>query len=176
MSAPTANELHGYSRILIVGNAGAGKSFLARRLAGMTKLPLTHLDNEYWKPGWVKTPRDEWDARQLELTAGESWIIEGNYDRTMELRFAAAELVIFLDINRLVCIWGAARRTGKKRSDLPDYLDEPGIFGREFLDFCKLIWQYRKTGRKTVLRLRDKYPEVRFLHLRSRRAANNTGT
>ena len=86
----------------------------------------------------------------------------------MELRFPAADLIVFLDINRFVCIISAAKRTGKKRSDLPDYLEEPKIFSKDFFGFVRWIWSYPKTDRKTVMALHEKYPEKEFLHIKRR--------
>ena len=122
-----------YNRIIIIGSAGSGKSYLAKKIAEITKYPLIHLDNEFWNPGWVKTPREEWIEKQKEMISTEKWIIDGNYNSTLELRIEASDLVIFLDINRFVCMYGAIKRHGKKRSDLPDYCDER--FDKEFIDF-----------------------------------------
>ena len=45
---------------LVVGPGGAGKSTFARRLGERTGLPVIHLDEHYWRPGWEPTPDDEW--------------------------------------------------------------------------------------------------------------------
>ena len=160
-----------YNRIILVGNCGSGKSWLAKHIASITGFPLFHLDKEIWQPGWVMPSTDEKIAIQQRLISGQRWIIDGNYNSTMEMRFAAADLVVFLDINRVTCILSAMKRTGKKRSDLPDYLDEPKVFSRDFFDFCKWIWSYPKTGRKTVMDLHQKYSDKTFLHIKGRRDA-----
>jgi adenylate kinase family enzyme len=49
-------------RIAIIGNAGGGKSTLARRLAASHDLPLTEVDKLLWQPGWKITPEEEYDA------------------------------------------------------------------------------------------------------------------
>jgi len=161
-------DIHDYKKIIIVGSAGSGKSWLAKKLAEITGYPLTHLDNEFWRPGWVETPKDEWTEKQFKLISGDRWIIDGNYGGTMELRFAAADLIILLDISRFVCACSAIRRHGKKRSDLPGYLSEK--FDSEFADFLKWIWSYPKNGKLRVLSLHKKYPEKAFLILKSRGA------
>ena len=165
----TPIKLTDFKRIAIVGSGGSGKSWLSKRIAETGEYKLTHLDNEFWKPDWVKTPKDEWVEIQRKLIVEERWVIDGNYDSTMEMRFEAADLVIFLDINRLLCIWRAALRTGKKRSDLPGYLEEPSIINTEFFEFCKWIWSFRKTSGKTIMELHNKYPDKVFLHLRKQR-------
>ena len=159
-------DLYKLKRIILVGSGGSGKSYLAKKLADITGYPMTHLDNEYWKPNWVKTLRDEWAEKQKNLISGDGWIIDGNYNSSMELRFAAADLVIFLDINRFICMWSALKRHGKKRSDLPEYLDEKMNF--EFIDFLKWMWTFPKTGKKTILALHEKYPDKPFIVVKSR--------
>ena len=119
------------------------------------------------------TPKEEKIAKQREMMSGGQWIIDGNYKGTMEMRFAEADLIIFLDINRVVCMVSALRRSGKKRSDLPEYLDEVKPFSREFFsrdtyEFYKWIWTYPKDGRAGVLELHEKYPEKEFLRIKKR--------
>ena len=158
-----------HKRIILIGCMGSGKSWLSKRIAEITAYPLYHLDVEHWKPNWVMAPRDEKIVRQQEIISGDTWIIDGNYKSTLELRFAAADLVIYLDINRLVCIRSAAMRTGKKRSDLPDYLTEPSLFSKEFFQFCKMIWTFRKNNKQSIKNLCEKYPDKELLHIKSRR-------
>ena len=49
-------------RILIIGNAGAGKSTFARLLAKKLQLPLVHLDKLYWQGTWEHLSREEFDV------------------------------------------------------------------------------------------------------------------
>ena len=87
-------------------------------LADMTGLPLIHLDNEFWNPNWEKTPRDEWIKKQETAVVNDQWIMDGNYNGTLGLRFAA-DSVIFLDISRIRCLMSVPGRHGEKRPDLP---------------------------------------------------------
>ena len=65
--------------------------------AHQTGLPLIHLDKEFWQPGWVQTPRPEWRAKVAELAAGERWIMDGNYDSSLDLRLPRADTVLWFD-------------------------------------------------------------------------------
>ncbi|MCT1577778.1 hypothetical protein M3E13_12690 [Oceanobacillus kimchii] len=43
----------------------------------------------------------------------ESWIIDGNYGGTMEIRLHAADTIIFLHISRYICLFRAIKRSIK---------------------------------------------------------------
>jgi len=138
-------------RVVIVGSGGAGKSTLAARLADVTGLPVIHLDREFWRPGWVRTPNAEWDARVEELLAGDAWILDGNYSRTMERRFAAADTIVLLDLPTHVCLWRALRRSvlgrRRRRADLAD-----GCSERIDLEFLRWIWRFRRQQLPEIMR------------------------
>jgi len=163
-------NIHDYKKIVIFGASGAGKSYMSRRIAEFTRYPVYHLDAVFFQSGWVTVSEDEFIIRQREMMSGGTWIIEGNYKKTMEFRFSAADLVIFLDVNRFTRIWAAARRQGKKRPELPD-LEKRSIFSKEFLNFVKMQWSHGKATRDKVMELRDKYPDKAFLHIKGRRSA-----
>jgi adenylate kinase family enzyme len=163
-------DLRRSRRIILIGSGGSGKSWLATRLGALTGYPLYHLDQEFWLPGWVMKPAEERLARMREIVAQPTWIIDGTWGSTLETRFAAADLVLFLDVNRLVCVLRAARRAGRSRPDLPAFLVEPGVLSRASREFYQWIWAYPETERPAVLALHERYPDVAFLRLRSRRA------
>ncbi|MFG1402720.1 AAA family ATPase [Xanthobacter sediminis] len=74
-------EPRALSRILILGNSGAGKSWLAAHLAARLDLPALDLDLIHWEPGAYGRARER-DAARAEVraaAAGDGWIIEGVY-------------------------------------------------------------------------------------------------
>lgn len=155
-------------RILVVGSPGAGKSTFARALAVRTGLPVVHLDREYWRPGWVASPSDEWRARVAELVAGDAWILDGDYSATLPLRLARAQRVVLFDLPRRACLWGALSRwwayRGRARPDLP-----AGCPERLDPAFLAWIWRYRERTRPRVLEaLAGVAPEVEVIAIRSR--------
>lgn len=109
-------------RLLIIGSPGAGKSTLAVEVARVTGLPLVHLDQLHWKPGWVESGKEEFDSKLREAIARPRWIIEGNYGRTLPLRLTRADTVVDLDLPRWQCVLGILRRAiahrGRTRSDM----------------------------------------------------------
>ena len=159
-----------YQRIMLIGNNGSGKSHMARKLAAIMGLPLIHLDREFWQPNWEMPTREEWEARNRRFVAGKQWIIDGmcRHGDTMALRYAAAELVIILDINRFVCLAGVIKRAGKPREDMPPYLWNSR--GPRFLRLCKRALLFNT---EVVFQpLREAYPKTPVLVIRSRREMN----
>jgi adenylate kinase family enzyme len=110
-------------RLLIIGSGGSGKSTLARHLATALGLPLLHLDRLYWKPGWKEPEPAAWVAHVDELIAGDAWIMDGNYGGTLERRLQRAQMVIWLDLSRWICLWRVLRRRveylGQTRPEMP---------------------------------------------------------
>ena len=41
-------------KIAIIGNPGSGKSTLASKLHHILGIPIYHLDQYFWKPGWQR--------------------------------------------------------------------------------------------------------------------------
>lgn len=151
-------------RVLVIGSPGSGKSTLATELARRTGLPLIHLDQQYWRPGWVETPADEWDRRLAEIVAGDRWIIDGNYSGSLERRLDRADTVIDLRLPAWRCVWRILKRVassrGRVRADMAEGCPEQ--LNLEFLVYTATFPRHarkrtdvrlaRYTGRHIVLR------------------------
>ncbi|HHT4232863.1 TPA: AAA family ATPase, partial [Klebsiella pneumoniae] len=114
-------------RIIILGNAGSGKSTLSRILGEMLNYPVTHLDRLFWRPGWLKPESEEFREKVTESVLDTVWINEGNYARrTFDLRLSRADLVIWLNTPRITCLFRVLIRSflNKSRTDLPDGCSE----------------------------------------------------
>lgn len=155
-----------YKRIIIIGNNGSGKSYLADILSESLNLPLIHLDLEYWGPNWTPMSHDKWCERQLEMVSGEKWIIDGNHTSSLDIRFKHADLVIFLDINRWLCFYSALNRLKKKRKDMPSYLNNR--LNRDFFIFLKRLWHFDKERKPIIMDLHNQFKETPFFILTSR--------
>jgi adenylate kinase family enzyme len=129
-------------RILVLGNSGSGKSTLTRQLSEVLGLPAVHLDAFFWQRGWIETPRAEWDARVPELCAGERWVQDGNYARSLPQRLRLADTVVLFDRPTVVCLWRVVRRwwqyRGVSRPDLA-----PGCPEKIDLEFMGWVVGFR---------------------------------
>ena len=140
-------------KAIIIGCPGSGKTTFAEKLRDKTGLPLFHLDAIWHKPDKTHIPREEFDERLSEILALDTWIIDGNYSRTVERRISACDTVFLFDLPTEVCLAGAVARLGKQRCDMP-WIDTE-------LDpkFRKEIENFRSENLPTVYALIDKYKE-----------------
>jgi adenylate kinase family enzyme len=93
-------------RICIVGNSGSGKTTLAAELSAALAVPHLELDSVFHQPGWQPLPTDEFRAAVSAFTAGEAWIIDGNYSSVRDVAWSRADTVVWLDPPR----WRALRQ------------------------------------------------------------------
>ncbi len=97
-------------RILVIGPSGSGKTTLSIRLGRILDLETIHLDACFWKPGWIATPQPEWREKVSKLIRKPSWVMDGTYESTLDLRIPAADAVIVVDRSRWVCLWHVLKR------------------------------------------------------------------
>ena len=135
-------------KIAVIGSGGSGKSTFSALLGKELNLPVHHLDQLYWKPNWVKIPKEDWIKIQKGICDSECWIIDGNYQSTLDIRFEACDTVIFLDVNRYTCIYRALKRTflSTKSQYLADGCDE-----RFNIDFIKFLWEYPGNSKPVIM-------------------------
>lgn len=139
-----------YSKILVVGCGGAGKSTFARAVSARFGLPVVHLDKLWWLPNWIERNEAEFDellARELEKS---KWVIDGNYLRTVKRRAEFADAAVMLDVSPEVCIDSIYARgreyDGKTRPDMTE-----GCIERVDDEFRTWVADYPKHSRTAML-------------------------
>ena len=133
-------------RIMVIGNCGVGKSTFSTKLNHSTNIDLIHLDSYYWKANWVESKNDEWLTKVEKLANRPSWIIDGNYGGTMDIRINRADTIIFLDYPTRKALWRVIKRIykywGKTRPDMPENCNER--FDLHFIIYVALFNFKRK--------------------------------
>jgi len=132
---------------MVVGvSAGVGKSTFAKKLSTELSIPVYHLDRYYWEPGWIETSEENFSNEQKKIVKQESWIIEGNYGSTFDIRAQEADTIIYLELPLRICLFRALKRwllnIGENREDMgqgcPEKMD------REFITFIVKTYHKRK--------------------------------
>ena len=118
---------------------------------------MIELDERFWQPGLIATPRDRWGEVQRELVAPDRWIIEGDLGPhdDLEPRLASADTVIVLDYSLIRCVWRSIRRSG------------------ENADYWRWLLGYRRRSLPTILALIERHsPRADVRVFRSPRATD----
>ncbi|MBZ5200928.1 topology modulation protein [Planomicrobium chinense] len=134
-------------KVMVTGvSAGAGKSTFAAELGKKLDIPVYHLDSIYWKAGWIEADPEEFRAAQEKITAGDRWIIEGNYTASFDIRMKEADTFIYLEVPLSVCLYRVLKRwltnLGKTRPDMAEGCPEKMEWA--FLKFIITTYKARK--------------------------------
>ncbi len=134
-------------KIHITGNAGSGKTTLAKRLGELLSIPVFHLDSVVWQPGWTITPEADRRRQETQLCQLDSWIIEG----VSKTARSQADVTVFLDTNRSRCLIRCLQRNlpylFKSRPELPEQCPEILIIPA----LVRIIWQFPTKAKPSIL-------------------------
>ncbi|MEM7028793.1 MAG: AAA family ATPase [Chloroflexota bacterium] len=157
------------TKVVIIGNAGGGKSTLCRRLGESLDIAVFSIDHIQWKPGWVLASTEEFDEKHQAILERDCWIIDGWGDwPALEQRFQEADTIIFVDHPLYIHYWWAIKRQIK-------CIFRPRIDGPEGCpmlpmtwSLLKMIWRIHWESRPRLLSLIDTFAErKRVIHIQS---------
>lgn len=117
-------------KIAIIGYSGSGKSTLASQLGTFYNCPILYLDKIQFEANWKE--RDEETAKNMVkrfLDENVDWVIDGNYTKLLrERRLEEADIIVFMNYTRIVCLFQAYKRylkyKGKTRESMAPNCNE----------------------------------------------------
>ena len=154
-------------KAIVIGCPGSGKTTFAEGLSKKTEIQLFYLDAVWHRPDKTHIPREEFDVKIGEILAKDSWIIDGNYQRTLDMRMAAADTVFLFDLPSEVCLEGAVARLGKVRREMP-WIDTE--LDR---DFKREIEEFGSKNLPKIYELLEKYKDKSITVFKSRKEADD---
>ncbi|MFE2709158.1 P-loop NTPase family protein [Streptomyces mirabilis] len=140
-------------KVAIVGCGGSGKSHVARVLGDVLDAPVTHLDAAFYDDEWNELPVEKFAAVQRDLVAQEKWVIDGNYNSTLQIRLESCDTVVLMDVSTLAALWGIFSRqlrhgAGHKGN---------GVHNRIHWGVIKYVATYRRKMRPRVMAKIDQF-------------------
>lgn len=150
---------------------GSGKTTFADLLGKKLGIAVHHLDRHYFLANWEIRPREEFLKAQQEMVESEAWIIEGNSIATLEMRFSKADVVLYFNLPRYVCLWRVFKRPfhhNKSINDIPDGCSKGDISW----SLLKYLWNFNSEKRASIEELKKKYPNVDFRMIASSKEAD----
>ena len=159
-----------YNRISIVGGSGSGKSTLCNILSKELKLPAIHLDAINYNPNWIEIDKNERDKIISNKSAEDKWIIDGNYNKTLQERFEKADLIIWLDYSTIKQLKGVIKRYlktyNKERPEIPGCKDKLDF------KFIKYVLTYNKKKRPVIEDYLKNIPKEKVMVFRKQKDLN----
>jgi adenylate kinase family enzyme len=128
-------------RVAVFGNAGGGKSTLARQLAELTRLPLYTLDRIQFRAGGGEVPHDEYLKAHADLLRREEWIIDGfGCVASAWERFSAADTLIHVDLALLTHFRWVTKRLIKGLFVTPEGWPENSPMWKSTMNGYRVLW------------------------------------
>lgn len=163
------------SRYNVVGASGSGKSTFSRKLAAKLNIPCIEMDAVFWKHDWQESTDEEFFPELEDKLKEDAWVLDGNYSKTMPIKWNRVQTVIWLDYSFLRTFAQAFKRAITRiwsRQEIWEGTGNKESFRRTFLSKDSiLLWtitSYRKVtkGYESVF-TDDRFSHISFVRLRS---------
>ena len=94
----------------MIGTSGSGKTTFGKKLAETLSIPFLEMDAIFWGPEWSSPEDQVLFARLSKALEGENWVLDGNYSRTLPIKWERVQAVIWLDFNFTRTLYQAVTR------------------------------------------------------------------
>ena len=158
-------------RINVVGTSGSGKSTFAKSIAKKFNAPYVQLDELHWKPNWEESSDEEFFPKLEKALLSDMWILDGNYTRTIPIKWKRVQMVVYLDLPFHVVLYRIVKRSllrGIRKEELW-HGNRETVWKHLFTSDSMILWTIRtfKKNRKKYSELfaRKEYSHSKFVRL-----------
>ncbi len=156
-------------KILIIGDAGAGKSTLAKQLESQLEIPVYSTDDFLWvKKFSIKAEVNESVDKIKQVYGSNNWIVEGTTNYLVEPGFEPSDRIIYLGFTGIFSQWRALIKRHYIRRD--ESWKHTILLMRHVL-YKRYKWGYKKND-PTILEMVKPF-EHKLAVVQSRSAKEN---
>jgi adenylate kinase family enzyme len=167
-------------KINVIGTTGSGKSTFSKLLANKANCPYIQMDQIFWQPDWIESNDDEFLPKVRAAVSGDSWVLDGNYSRTNDIKWGNADTIIWVDFSYFRTLFQLFKRTVIRTVSKQELWIGTGnreSFGRSFMSKKSIFVWFFLNFRKNKLRYSElmdspKVKHVEFIRLRSPKEAS----
>lgn len=111
-------DLEKYKKILIIGDAGRGKTAMAQKLSEKVNIPYYSMDNITWikKFNEKRNTKDSIDKTD-QIYSLNQWIVEGSSNYLIKPGINKAEIVFYLTFKNILAQWWSLIKRHHKREN-----------------------------------------------------------
>ena len=150
---------------MIFGRPGSGKSTFAQKLYNKTGIKLYHLDRYFYIKNWVERDTSEFLQIQQSIVQQDRWIIDGNSTKSLEMRYARADFVLYFNYPRWICLYRLCKRRFFKNPTIQDRAaDCPEILRWKLVHYA---WTFEQRVDSQIKTLQKQYPHVKFMEVQN---------
>jgi adenylate kinase family enzyme len=169
------------ARVNVIGTSGTGKSTFARKLSEYLGYPHIEMDKIFWGPNWHWPSDDVFFGNLRQALSQDQWVLDGNYTRTIPIKWERIEMVIWLDYSFPLTLFQAVKRALKRSITQEELWEGTGnreSFRKSFFSKDSIILWTIKTHRSVRLKYESymqdpKYSHIKFIRLKNHREAES---
>jgi adenylate kinase family enzyme len=148
-------------------------------LAKALNSPYIELDQLFWKPNWEQ-PTDEEFFKKIENALNqETWILDGNYTRTIPVKWKNVTCIIWIDYNFSRTLYQAVKRAIvriRSRQEIWPNTGNVETFKKTFMSKDSILIWTLKTFKKnrinySKLEHDPKISHIKFIRIQSPKEA-----
>lgn len=137
-------------KITIIGSGGSGKSTLAKELGDKLDIEVFYLNKIWWINDNEHISDEEFLSIQKKIIKeNDSFIFDGYYPDTLDLRLEASDTIIFLDFPPVTNLKRSVKRSLTEKNNE----DDPSLDRTEKLNKDYITWllNFNKKERNKIL-------------------------
>lgn len=151
-------------KIIIIGNSGSGKTWLAKRMAAVRGIPHIELDSIFWEPGGYNHKRNdlEIEADLKKIQGSGCWLAEGVFGHIVDHLVSFADTLICIDLP-----WDECRKNLMNRGSESSRQLDPRTAEENFMSLLDWASAYEtresKASKKYHCFLYEKFSGAKYM-------------